>query len=105
MIELEGTAACLGRVEGGIVPLTQANNASNKIVVINGGIEPKTAVSLRSAAGVAASGGGITSHGCNILREFKIPTLVNVNNLEAAIPGTQAILDADNEVLRIQDTK
>lgn len=100
---LKGRGASLGRVEGKTEFYKEVAITPGNIVLVDGPLTAEIAVELRLALGVAASKGGITSHGANVLREFGIPCLVAVEGLSQVKEGAKAILDCFIGILRIVD--
>src|SRR5689334_14344498 len=100
-MDLKGQGASLGKAQGVAEFYKNGATIQGRIVLVDGSLTPEIAVELTTALGVAVSQPGVTSHGANILREFRIPCLVGVEGICEIEEGCNLILDCYAGTLRV----
>lgn len=100
---LTGLCACPGEVTGTIQLYEEGKYyTKNDIVILNVWVTQNVAA-LKEAGGLISSTGGLTCHASIIAREFRIPCLVSVENIDTLKPGLQVLLDAAAEEITVYD--
>lgn len=101
MKTLTGLCVCPGVVRGKIRFYQEGvTYTKDDIVILNEWLTQGVFL-LRNAGGLLSQQGGLTCHASILSREFNIPCLVNVQNLDNVQNGQIVELDASNEEVRL----
>jgi len=101
---ITGMCVSPGRVEGIVRQYDKTvKYAPKDIVILNEWVVSNVAY-LSHAGGLLSNRGGITCHASIISREYKIPCLVAVRNLDQLKDGDTIALDATNESVTILES-
>lgn len=99
--KLTGTCVSPGMVTGKIKIYKEKTKYTKKdIVVLDVWVTSGVAL-LKNVGGLIASKGGLTCHASIIAREYKLPCLVGVRNVEILEEGSKIKLDANKEEIII----
>lgn len=88
IIEIKGTAACLGKAEGRARVTMSAADAKDILqgeILVTSMTSPDFIVAIKKAAAIVTNEGGITCHAAIISREFGIPCIVGTRIATKAI--------------------
>lgn len=100
-ITLTGVCVSPGEIKGKIRFYQKGKKYSKKDIVILNEWVTAGISHLSNAGGLLSSRGGLTCHASIIAREFNIPCLVSVNNLEKLKEGDGVFLDAAAETIKV----
>jgi pyruvate, water dikinase len=101
MKSLVGVCVCPGKVKGKVKFYKAGLKYTKRdIVILNEWITSNAAV-LKTVGGLLSAQGGLTCHASIIAREYDIPCLVAVKDLDRLEEGQVILIDATNEEIKI----
>lgn len=104
MKKYTGTCTCPGIAQGRITIFKEGKEYKKDDIVVLDVFVTQSVMLLRNAGAILSSKGGITSHASILAREFNIPCLIGIKNLEELKEGAKVKVDTAAEEVIVDES-